>query len=588
MARDGFGSLADHLATQVRDLRLGWPVKRIEHGRSCGGLPQPSKDATGARHPLFNHVLFRKQPSSGSWSNSKVSHGVGRGGGGGGGSGASKIVGQGKEAVAKGEGNGASSKKPGEDARALSPSTGEESVIATAKLQQGKEKEKEPPTNGANGKDKSGCKEEKNAPNGNTNLSSSVDSGSGSSKSSKAFTSPETLTTDASSREALGTEASPCENGALKVPGDAVAPAVRGKEGTPIRSKGGESTKGALRRVPSSARGLPNDSSEGDSVRSSVDITVGGNGSVMIKGDPVKQDGDTPSQQGRTLGKKDEGTSMGKGFASDSSSSSPADVIINAPDDRTVSSASSTRDSDVISAGSSSTSRCGGEGDAKRGGACPAGTSPTESAPIAPALGSKSPAFPAAPPLLGSDNPKRGGRPVSSSEITTVEAARGSGRNGGSTDDTAGVSGPNGLANDNNRKAAKRERCNTTEGATSIGSPPATRASLPRAARPSLGRQGHVPPPTRTGENGSGKRRSNGIDALCDIAIEFSTASSTMHTDGSRKRRMAADEGGSVSVAAGSSRDGGGYACRVTGEDGRVVEADAVIVTLPLGLLKAR
>ncbi|CAN0550049.1 unnamed protein product, partial [Ectocarpus sp. 12 AP-2014] len=59
---EGYGSLADHIATQVRDVRLGWAVTRIEHARNPRPTPGSTgtgaaADAGGKSHP-FNHVLF--------------------------------------------------------------------------------------------------------------------------------------------------------------------------------------------------------------------------------------------------------------------------------------------------------------------------------------------------------------------------------------------------------------------------------------------------------------------------------------------------------------------------------------------------
>lgn len=59
---DGYGSLADHCATHVKDVRLGWAVKRIEHARN----PPPADGAASKNHP-FNHVLFRKESFAGAW-----------------------------------------------------------------------------------------------------------------------------------------------------------------------------------------------------------------------------------------------------------------------------------------------------------------------------------------------------------------------------------------------------------------------------------------------------------------------------------------------------------------------------------------
>ena len=98
-------------------------------------------------------------------------------------------------------------------------------------------------------------------------------------------------------------------------------------------------------------------------------------------------------------------------------------------------------------------------------------------------------------------------------------------------------------------------------GGNSRGSGPGGRSLLPRAA---------CPPPGGLGPGGGGRQ----IEDLCDVAAGNSTGAKTKRALNSAPGRAIAGESG--------------YACRVTAEDGRSVEADAVIVTLPLGVLKAR
>lgn len=83
MSREGFGLLAEQLATSIKDLRFAWVAKRVDHSRERGhhasmstaavaaaaALPVPSPSPSHPRpaftHALFQHSALGKSPGGG-------------------------------------------------------------------------------------------------------------------------------------------------------------------------------------------------------------------------------------------------------------------------------------------------------------------------------------------------------------------------------------------------------------------------------------------------------------------------------------------------------------------------------------------